>query len=141
MKFIPKKTKYKKCQKNQSFNKISSTYSINYFKPNVLYLKAISHGVINTNQLLALKFTVNKIIKRIGKLKICIFPHISITKKPVEVRMGKGKGNVADWIFKTKIGSIICEIETPLLKVGLKALKSAQFRLPVRTKIFTSKYA
>ena len=77
----------------------------------------------------------NKQIKKLGRLKVNIFPHTPISKKPIEVRMGKGKGNVDHWIFKVKPGFILYEIETIFIPIAIKALQRGQVRLPIKTKI------
>jgi large subunit ribosomal protein L16 len=60
-----------------------------------------------------------------------------MSKKPLEVRMGKGKGNIDRWIFKVKSGVILCEIEISSYLIGIKALKLAQFKIPLKTKIIS----
>ena len=81
-------------------------------------------------------FCINKLLKKLGKTNIKVFPHHQISKKPLEVRMGKGKGNVDHWVFNVKTGFTICEIKTNFLLKAIKALKLAQIRLPIKTKIF-----
>eukprot|EP01041_Mallomonas_annulata_P000677 gene677-1298_t len=83
----------------------------------------------------SLKQVVTKCIKKTGRLRFKIFPQTPITKKPIEVRMGKGKGNVDHWVVKIKPGTMLCFIETNLIAVAKKALKYAQIRLPIKTKI------
>jgi large subunit ribosomal protein L16 len=138
MLFIPKKTKYKKQQKGKSFNRIQNNVSINAFSNiNFFNLNLISttFGKLNSKQIIAIKQSINKIIKKKGKLKFNVFPQTPVTKKPIEVRMGKGKGPVNHWIFKINAGMIILDIEISNLLIGLKALKSAQYRFPFQTKI------
>jgi len=65
------------------------------------------------------------------------FSHTPVTKKPIEVRMGKGKGNVDRWVSKVTAGSLICEIECNSYSLVRKALYLAQIRLPLKTKICT----
>ena len=88
---------------------------------------------MTSKQIIALKQTVNKIMKKKGKVKINIFPNTQLTKKPLEVRMGKGKGNIDRWVFKVRSGTILCEIETPFPLIGIKALKLAKFKIPLNT--------
>jgi large subunit ribosomal protein L16 len=64
-----------------------------------------------------------------------VFPQIPVSKKPVEVRMGKGKGNVDHWVFRVKAGVVLYEIETTSLLNSIKALELSQRRLPLKTKI------
>jgi large subunit ribosomal protein L16 len=74
-------------------------------------------------------------MKKLGKVYFKIFPHNPITKKPLEIRMGKGKGNVDHWVYNSKIGVLLCEIQTQHYIKAFKALKAAQHRLPIKTKI------
>ena len=138
MLFIPKKSKFKKKQKGKRLNTINKIFSLNRLNFGSLALKSTSSGHMTSKQIAALRQTVNKIIKKKGKLKMCIFPNTPISKKPLEVRMGKGKGNIDRWIFKVRCGTILCEIETPMIFLGIKALKLGQFKIPIKTKIITN---
>ena len=135
MLFTPKKWKFRKLQKGKKLNTINKLNTLNTLLFGKLGLKAIQCGRLTSKQLSAMRQTINKIIKKKGKLKINIFPHLQVTKKPLEVRMGKGKGNVDSWIFKVRTGTLLCEIETPNTLIGLQALKLAQYKLPFLTKI------
>jgi len=133
----PKTQKYEKYQKGKSFNKInSSLFSLNNLKFGVIGLKSCEFGRISSPQLFSIYSTLNKKLKKVAKICIHKFPQTPITKKPIEVRMGKGKGNVYEWISKIKTGMLICSIETKSISVTLHALKLAQLRLPIKTKIF-----
>jgi len=133
--FIPKQTKYKKQQKGKSFNRITSISSIQKFNLGSVCLKAVDAGRLNSKQIESMRQSIHKIIKKSGKLIVNIFPDTPISKKPVEVRMGKGKGNVDHWVFKVRSGIVLCEIEIPNILIGLKAMQAAQYRLPIKTKI------
>jgi large subunit ribosomal protein L16 len=133
--FIPKKTKYKKQQKGKNFNRITNVYNINKFNSGSICLKSLGSGRLNSKQVESMRQSIQKIIKKAGRVIIHIFPSTPISKKPVEVRMGKGKGNVDHWVFKVKSGIVLCEIETSNPVIGLKAMQAAQFRLPIKTKI------
>jgi large subunit ribosomal protein L16 len=136
MLFTPKKFKFKKQQKGRSFNKIQSSVSKNIL--GAIGLKAITCGRITSKQLITIKQIGNKVIKKVGKLYIYMFAQTPITKKPKEIRMGKGKGAVDHWVNKIKSGFIICEIKTDYISIGIKALKAIQIRLPIKTKIIFS---
>jgi large subunit ribosomal protein L16 len=131
--FIPKNSKFKKQQKRNNFTKINSNLNFKY--TNNIYLKALSFGRVNSKQLNSIRQIINKNIKKVGKLQFHVFPHTPISKKPKEIRMGKGKGNVDHLISKIKIGQIICEIKTDFTSRAIKALKLASFRFPLKTKI------
>lgn len=136
--FIPKNSKFKKQQKKSNFNKINGNLLSKFNSNNNIFLKALSFGRITSKQLNCIKQTINKIIKKVGKIRFNIFPHTPISKKPKEIRMGKGKGNVDHWISKVKAGQIICEIKTDSTDKAIKALKLASFRFPLKTKIISN---
>jgi large subunit ribosomal protein L16 len=135
---VPKKTKFKKQQKGKNFRKVKSVLSINRLHFGSVSLKSVSTGVLSSKQIEAMGHFIRKSIKKIGRVTINLIADTPITKKPIEVRMGKGKGNVSHWVCKVQVGTILCEIETLMNSVGLKALRSVQFRLPFKTKIFTN---
>ena len=133
--FKPKKTSFTKYQKGKAKNIINNYLTLKFFKKKSFYLKSTESGKISSKQLETLYQSLNKIIKKTGKIVLKVFPQIPLTKKPIEVRMGKGKGNVADWIAKIKAGSIICEIFSNFSSITLKALIYAKRKLPLKTKI------
>lgn len=133
MLFIPIKQKYKKQQKGKAFNKVIKSKS--FLKYGQIGLKVLSSYRLNSKQLVALFNGLKKKIKKKGKLIISVFPQTPITKKPIEVRMGKGKGNVSHWVSKVKPGNILCEISTPNVIFAKKILNYARFKLPIKTKI------
>lgn len=133
MLFVPKKWKFRKKQKGKKLNTINKVYTSETLIYNKLGLKAKETGHMSSKQITALRQTVNKIMKKKGKVRINIFPTIQFTKKPLEVRMGKGKGNIDRWVFKVRSGTMLCEIETPFPLIGLKALKLAKFKIPLNT--------
>lgn len=136
--FIPKKTKFKKQQKGRSFKKISvnKTCATSIIKKsNKILLLALSAGRISSKHLLTCKQTINKTIKKYGTLSILTFADTPISKKPSEIRMGKGKRAVNEWVAKVKPGKILFEILITQKILGIKALKSVQNKLPINTKI------
>ena len=80
---------------------------------------------------------LRKIIKKHGVIRINLIADTPITKKPIEIRMGKGKGAVNHWVAKVHPGTILFEIETTATVLAIKALKAAQLRLPLKTKIIS----
>lgn len=133
--FTPKKTKFTKQHKGKSINKIVINNLQSRNKSNVIYLKATSSGRIYSNQLVACRQTINKILKKNGQLITHAFADTPITKKPTEIRMGKGKGAVNFWAYKAKAGSILFELNTSIKILGVKALELIQNKLPISTKI------
>lgn len=135
MKFIPKKSKFKKSHKGKAFNKINSKILLNQLNTGIVGLKAVTHSHLTDKQIETLYRSLNKIIKKTGQIKLKIFSNIPVTKKATGVRMGKGKGVVDHWIFKTKPGCVLCEIQTNNLNIAIKALKYSKIKLPIKTKI------
>ncbi len=135
MLYTPKNKKFKKYQKGKTFNKITNVKERNRIRFGSIALKIMEFGRLDSIQLLSFKQTLTKLIKRIGKLKINVFPHQPITAKPLEVRMGKGKGNIDSWVAKLRPGMLLCEIESKTKLLVIKALNISKKRLPINTKI------
>ena len=137
MLLFPKSFKYKKLQKGIPTNKISNPLVLKDISTNSIKLISLTHGRIKSKQLTAVKFLIKKSIKKLGFVRFQIFPHKSITKKPAEIRMGKGKGSVDHWVCNIKVGVTICElnIKSKYRVRAFNALKKAQIRLPLLTKI------
>ncbi len=132
---IPKQQKYKKQQKGKSINRIGKSFSLNFLHFGTFILKSLELGRLSSKELEALFQTLNKFIKKTGRVLLKVFPHTPLCKKPVEVRMGKGKGNVSSWVAKIKPGTIICEVITINSSIALKALTQAKQKLSLKTKI------
>lgn len=128
----PKKQKYRKAHKGRVRNitKRGSNISFGY-----LALKSLDSERLNARQIEAARRAAVRHMKREGKFWIRIFPDIPVTKKPTEVRMGKGKGNVELYICRVSPGKILFEIDGVLRDLGLEALRLAGKKLPIRTKI------
>lgn len=139
MLFVPKKSKFKKQQKGKNPNRIKSSTICQYqLNTGGIGLKALSFDRLSSKQLEALRQTLSKFIKKSGRVIINAFPNTPISKKPIEVRMGKGKGNVDHWVFKIKPGFILCEIVTDKIDIAVNALETAQKKLSIKTKIIFS---
>ena len=91
---FPKASKYSKNQKGKSFNKVNNILLFKNIKFNSIRLVSLSSGRLKATQLSSVKMSITKNIKKLGKIYFVAFPHNPITKKPLEIRMGKGKGNV-----------------------------------------------
>jgi large subunit ribosomal protein L16 len=100
-------------------------------------LKAQECGRINARQIEAARISMTRFIKRAGKVWIRIFPDKPVTKKPAEVRMGKGKGGVDHWAVVIKPGRILYEIEGVTEEVAREAFRLAAHKLPVKTKFIS----
>ncbi len=125
----PKKTKYRKVQKGRNKG-ISNDTELNFGK---FGLKAVSRGSISSRQIEAARRVISRTMKRQGFLWIRIFPDKPITKKPLEVRMGKGKGNVEYWVSVIKPGKVLYEIDGVDENIARKAFKLASDKLSVKT--------
>ena len=136
-KFIPKAHKFQKLHKGRLANKITSTNTKFLAFKGILALKVLSYGRLPNNELVSFYNCVNKIIKKNGKIRLNTISYIPITKKPIETRMGKGKGNISTWISKLRVGSILCEINISSITLGIKALVIAKKKLSLKTKIIS----
>ena len=96
-------------------------------------LKAVTRGRITSRQIEAARRAMTRYVKRRGKIWIRIFPDKPITKKPLEVRQGKGKGNVEYWVALIKPGKMLYEIEGVSEDIAREAFKLAGSKLPIRT--------
>lgn len=130
----PKKTKFRKMQKGRNRGMIHDM-KINFGS---FGLKAIDRGRITSRQIESARRAMTKAVKRQGKIWIRIFPDKPITKKPLEVRMGKGKGNVEYWVSLVQPGKILYEIDGVSEELAKEAFKLASAKLPVRS-IFITK--
>jgi large subunit ribosomal protein L16 len=126
----PKRTRFRKQQKgrNRGLATAGSKVSFGEFA-----LKSTTRGQITARQIEAARRTITRKVKRGGKLWIRVFPDVPITKKPIEVRQGKGKGNVEFWVAKIQPGRVIYEIEGVSEELAREAFKLAAAKLPVRT--------
>ena len=131
---IPKKVKYRKQQKGRMRGKAYRGCNLNFGD---FAIQAVDCGRLTSRQIEAGRIAISRCIKRGGKLWIRVFPDKPITKKPLETRMGKGKGNPEEWVATIKPGRIIYEMEGVEAAMAIKALTLAKHKLPVRTKILT----
>lgn len=136
---IPKQTKRKKLQKKIIKNIVRN--STLYSNPSILRLVSLESFHITPNQINSMKQTLEKQVKRTCQVRIRIFPHTPITKKPLEVRMGKGKGSVDGWVSKVSAGTTIFDVENASLSLNLLMpfVNKVQMKLPVKTKILKIK--
>jgi len=132
----PKKTKYRKGQKGRmkGNDHRGSTIAFGTFG-----LKALEQCWMTEKQIEAARVALTRHMKREGTVWIRIFPDKPITKKPLEVRMGKGKGNPEGWAAVVKPGRILFEAEGVPLKTAKEALKLAAQKLPIATKFIVSR--
>jgi len=131
---MPKRTKFRKMQKGRNRGKSFNANTLAYGN---IGLKAIEHGRIDSRQIEAARVAMTRKIKRAGKVWIRVFPDKPLTKKPLETRMGKGKGGVEKWVMNIKPGRICFEMGGVEESLAREALTLALHKLPFKTKIVT----
>ena len=126
----PKRTKFRKQQKgrNRGLAQRGNTVAFGEFG-----LKSTGRGRITARQIEAARRAMTRYVKRGGKIWIRIFPDKPITKKPLEVRQGKGKGNVEYWVAQIQPGRVLYEMEGVSESVAREAFRLAAAKLPVST--------
>jgi large subunit ribosomal protein L16 len=130
----PKRTKYRKQQKGRikGITEKGSKISFGSFA-----LKTVDAGRITNRQIESARIAMTRFMKREGKVWIRIFPDKPITSKPLEVRMGKGKGALDHWVAVVHPGRIMFEIDGVPQDVAIEALRLAAQKLPVQTRTIT----
>ncbi|MGD2075473.1 MAG: 50S ribosomal protein L16 [Gammaproteobacteria bacterium] len=126
----PKRTKFRKQQKGRNRGLATSGNRVSFGE---FALKATTRGQLTARQIEAARRAITRQVKRGGKLWIRIFPDVPITKKPIEVRQGKGKGNVEYWVAKIQPGRVLYEMEGVSEEQAREAFRLAAAKLPVRT--------
>lgn len=130
----PKKTKYRKTQKGRIKGVAQNGNKVVF---GTFGLKALEPKRITSQQIEAARIAMTRYMKREGKVWIRIFPDKPITKKPAEVRMGKGKGNPEYWAVNLKAGKIMFEVDGVTEEVAREALRLGAQKLPVVTKFLS----
>ncbi|MBI1305413.1 MAG: 50S ribosomal protein L16 [Bacteroidetes bacterium] len=128
---LPKRTKFRKKQKGRVKGLAQRGHRIEFGD---FGLKSLESHWITSRQIEAARIALNRYMKREGKVWIRIFPDKPVTKKPAEVRMGKGKGSPEYWVAVVKPGTIIFEVEGVPAEVAQEAMRLAGQKLPVTTK-------
>lgn len=127
----PKKVKFRKQQKGRMRGTARRGCKLNFGE---FGLQAVECGKISSKQIEAARIAMNRHVKRGGKMWIRIFPDKPFSKKPAEVRMGKGKGAPEGWVAVIRPGRIIYEMEGVSKEMAKEALRLASHKLPVKTK-------
>jgi len=130
----PKRTKYRKQHKMRNTGLATRGNKVSFGEYG---LKATSRGRITARQIEAARRAMTRHVKRGGKVWIRIFPDKPITKKPLEVRQGKGKGSVEYWVAQIQPGRMLYEMEGVSEDIAREAFKLAAAKLPVRTTFVT----
>ncbi|MBS9777579.1 MAG: 50S ribosomal protein L16 [Gammaproteobacteria bacterium] len=131
----PKKTKFRKQHKGRNRGLAVNGNKVSFGE---FGLKATTRGRVTARQIEAARRAINRHIKRGGKVWIRIFPDVPVTSKPLEVRQGKGKGNVEYWAAKVQPGTVLYEMEGVSEELAREAFTLAAAKLPVKT-VFVSR--
>jgi large subunit ribosomal protein L16 len=126
----PKRTKFRKQFKGRNRGLALNGNKVSFGEYG---LKAVARGRITARQIEAARRAMTRHVKRGGKIWIRIFPDVPVTKKPLEVRQGKGKGNVEFWVAKIQPGKMLYEMEGVDEQIAREAFKLAAAKLPIKT--------
>ena len=127
----PTRSKYRKAHKGRIHGKATRVASLNY---GTYGLKAMQPERIIGKQIEAARVALTRHMQRTGKVWSRVFPNIPVSKKPTEVRMGKGKGSPEYWACRVKPGRILFEVDGVSEEVAKEALNKASAKLPIKTK-------
>ena len=130
----PKRVLHRKVQRGSMKGQAKGNTQLHFGEYGLKALEA--HWIIN-RQIEAARIAMTRCMKRGGKVWITIFPDKPITKKPAETRMGSGKGNPEEWVAVVKPGRIMFELDGVTEETAKEALRLAQHKLPIKTKIVT----
>ncbi len=128
----PKRTKYRKPHRVKYEGKASRGNKVSFGEYG---LQAKEGNWITARQIESARIAINRYLKRGGKIWIRIFPQLSVTKKPLEVRMGSGKGNPEEWVAVVKEGTMLFEIGEVPEEAAREALRLGMHKLPVKCRI------
>jgi large subunit ribosomal protein L16 len=131
---MPKRVKFRKLQRGRMSGKATRGNTVAFGE---YALQATECGWITARQIEAARVAMTRHVKRGGKIWIRIFPHKSVTKKPAETRMGKGKGAPEEWVAVIKPGVVLYEIEGVSKEIAKEAFILAAHKLPIGTKFLT----
>ena len=137
MPLLPKRVKYRKNQRGSRTGNATRNVSIAFVE---YALQTLERAWITNTQIEAARVALTRHMKRKGKLWIKIFPDKSVTKRPPETRMGKGKGNPEFWVATVRPGNLLFEIDGVPESIAREALRLAATKLPIRTR-FLSRHA
>ena len=130
----PKRTKFRKQHKGRNRGLATTGNKVSFGE---FGLKATTRGRVTARQIEAARRAMTRYIKRGGNIWIRIFPDKPISNKPLEVRIGKGKGNVEYWVAQIKPGAVMYEMEGVSEEIAREAFKLAAAKLPVKTTFVT----
>ena len=129
---MPKRTKYRRPHRVSYEGKAKGNTEISFGE---FGLQALDGAWITARQIEASRIAMTRYMKRLGQVWIKIFPHLAKTKKPLEVRMGSGKGSPEEWVAVVKKGQVIFEVAGVSEEIAREALRLASHKLPIKTKV------
>ena len=135
MLLLPKRVKYRKSQRGRRKGKAHSGTELSFGEYG---LQVLGNGWITNVQIEAARVAISRNVK-MGKVYIRIFPDKSVTKKPAETRMGKGKGMVESWVAVVKAGRVLFEVEGLPLELARESMRLAAAKMPLPTRFVTRK--
>jgi large subunit ribosomal protein L16 len=131
MALMPKRTKFRKMQKGQHAGQSKAATFVDFGD---FAMQALERGRVTNHQIEACRVAINRFFNRRGKVWIRIFPSLSVSKKPAETRMGKGKGAPDHWVAVIRPGRILFEVGGVPKEMAQSALRRAAAKLPIRTR-------
>ena len=127
----PKRTKFRKAHKGRIHGLAKGGTELNF---GAFGMKIVEPGRITARQIEAARRAITRHLKRVGRVWIRVFPDVPVSKKPAEVRMGKGKGSVELWVARVKPGRIMFEIDGVAENLAAEAIRLGAAKLPVDTR-------
>ncbi|MCS6778430.1 MAG: 50S ribosomal protein L16 [Geminicoccaceae bacterium] len=127
----PNRTKYRKAHKGRIHGLAKGGFTLTF---GAYGMKALEPERVTARQIEAARRAITRHLKRVGRVWIRVFPDIPVSKKPAEVRMGKGKGSVEYWVCRVKPGRILFEIDGVPAELAAEAIARGAAKLPIRTK-------
>ncbi len=135
---MPKRVKYRKLQKGRMNGVATRGSKIDFGE---FGLQATECGWITSRQIESARIAMTRHVKRGGKIWIRVFPHKSVTKKPAETRMGKGKGSPEGWVAVIKPGMVLYEMDGVAKDIAKEAFRLAAHKLPISTRFITREFS
>jgi large subunit ribosomal protein L16 len=127
----PSRTKYRKAHKGRIHGNAKGGTTLNF---GAFGLKAMEPERVTARQIEAARRALTRHMKRAGRVWIRVFPDVPVTKKPLEVRMGSGKGGIELWVTRVKPGRILFEVDGISVELAKEALELAAAKLPIKTR-------
>ncbi|GGB41086.1 50S ribosomal protein L16 [Tistrella bauzanensis] len=128
----PKRTKYRKAHKGRIHGDAKGGTALNF---GAYGLKAMEPGRLTARQIEATRRAITRHIRRVGRVWVRVFPDVPVSKKPAEVRMGKGKGAPEFWMARVKPGRVMFELDGVPAELAREAFERGAAKLPIRTRV------